>query len=328
GTIIQFEDFGNRNAFTLLNRWKDRIRCFNDDIQGTAAVTLAGLFSAVRMAGTRLEDNRILFLGAGEAGLGTGDLIAHALMARGVPEAEARRVSWFVDSKGLVVRSRTDLNHEKQAFAHEGPAVRTLAEAIDVVKPTAIVGVSGQTGAFTPAILDRMGALNRHPIIFALSNPTSKAECTADQAWVATGGRAIFASGSPFPASTIDGRTLVPSQCNNAYIFPGVGLGVIASGARRIDERLFITAAEALAGLCGPGDFADGRILPPLSRIREVSRVVARAVAEEAWRTGTAEQVRPGDPAALIDRLMWDPAYTDYANGGVATRCRAQAAPG
>jgi malate dehydrogenase (oxaloacetate-decarboxylating)(NADP+) len=328
GTIIQFEDFGNRNAFKLLDRWKDRIRCFNDDIQGTAAVTLAGLLSAVRMAGTRLEDSRILFLGAGEAGLGTGDLIAHALMARGVPAAEARRVSWFVDSKGLVVRSRTDLNHEKQAFAHEGPAVKTLAEAIEVVKPTAIVGVSGQPATFTQAILDRMGELNRHPIVFALSNPTSKAECTAEQAWMATGGRAIFASGSPFPNCTIDGRTLIPSQCNNAYIFPGVGLGVIASGARRIDERLFITAAEALAGLCGPGDFAEGRILPPLSRIREVSRVVARAVAEEAWRNGTADQVRPEDPAALIDRLMWDPAYPLYAGAGTAPQCRAKAAAG
>ncbi len=312
GAIIQFEDFGNRNAFRKLSQWRDKICCFNDDIQGTAAVTLAGLLSALRSGGESLLSQRILFLGAGEAGLGAGQLITRMLVQQGAEPAQARRTCWFVDSKGLVVASRRDLNHEKQEFAHDGPSVASLAEAVEVIRPTAIIGVSGQSGAFTPQILARMGELNAHPIILALSNPTSKAVCTAELAWTATGGRAIFASGSPFPPAMIDGRRMIPAQCNNAYIFPGLGLGVIASGARRIDERLFIASANALAGCTGPGDLAEARILPPLTEIRRVSRVVALAVAEAAWEYGLATQVRPEDPAALIEKLMWDPVYPVY----------------
>jgi len=309
---LQFEDFGNANAFSLLHRYQDRICTFNDDIQGTAGVTLAGLYSAARVCGTKLTDMRILFNGAGEAGIGIGDLIVSALVSEGVPEADARRQCWFVDSKGLVVESRTDLVEHKLRFAHDHAPVADLAAAVTALKPHALVGVSGMAGAFTEPVVQAMGRLNQRPIIFALSNPTSKSECTAEQAYTWTKGRAIFASGSPFAPVTFEGRTYVSGQGNNSYIFPGVGLGVIASQASRVTNEMFFVAAKTLASLVTEKDLEIGRVYPDLTRIREVSTAIAVAVAETAFKRGFARQIRPANMVAHVKAQMYQPDYENY----------------
>ncbi len=309
---LQFEDFGNANAFALLHRYQDRICTFNDDIQGTAGVTLAGLYSAARLSGVKLTDLRILFYGAGEAGIGIGDLIVDALMAEGVSAEAARRQCWFVDSKGLVVKSRTDLVQHKLRFAHDHAPVRELGAAVEDLKPHALIGVSGMAGAFTKPVVQAMGRLNPRPIIFALSNPTSKSECTAEQAYTWTDGRAIFASGSPFPPVTLGKHTFVSGQGNNSYIFPGVGLGVIASKASRVTNEMFLVAARSLAGLVTEDDLAIGRVYPALTRIREVSSAIALAVAETAFKRGFARQIRPADLSVHIKAHMYQPDYENY----------------
>jgi len=309
-TCLQFEDFGNANAFALLHRYQDRVCTFNDDIQGTAGVCLAGLYSAARLSGRPLKDLRILFYGAGEAGIGIGDLIVDALVAEGVPVEAARRQCWFVDSKGLVVKSRPDLVEHKLRFAHDHAPVRELGAAIEALKPHALIGVSGMAAAFTEPVVRAMARLNPRPIIFALSNPTSKSECTAEQAYTWSDGRAIFASGSPFAPVTLAGRTYVSGQGNNSYIFPGVGLGVIASESSRVTNEMFLAAARALAGLVSEEDLALGRVYPALTRIREVSAAIALAVAESAYARGFARQVRPADLRAHIQAQMYVPEYT------------------
>jgi malate dehydrogenase (oxaloacetate-decarboxylating)(NADP+) len=309
---LQFEDFGNANAFALLHRYEDRVCCFNDDIQGTASVTLAGLCSAARLSGVKLRDMRILFYGAGEAGIGIGDLVVDALKAEGIGEPAARRQCWFVDSKGLVVQSRTDLVSHKLRFAHEHPPVQDLGAAIEAIKPHALIGVSGMAAAFTEDVVRAMGRINPRPVVFALSNPTSKAECTAEQAYTWTGGRAIFASGSPFAPVTLDGQVHVPGQGNNAYIFPGVGLGILASQSTRVTNEMFLVAAQTLAGLVTPKDLAQGRVYPELARIREVSAAIAIAVAGNAFDRGLTRQIRPDDLAALVRECMYQPDYENY----------------
>jgi malate dehydrogenase (oxaloacetate-decarboxylating)(NADP+) len=309
---LQFEDFGNANAFALLHRYQDRICTFNDDIQGTAGVTLAGLYSAARLSGVPLAGQRIVFYGAGEAGIGIGDLIVEALVAEGVSLEAARRQCWFVDTKGLVVRSRTDLVEHKLRFAHDHAPVRELGAVIEELKPHALIGVSGQAAAFTQPVVQAMGRLNPRPIVFALSNPTSKSECTAEQAYTWTDGRAIFASGSPFPPCTLGGRTFVSGQGNNSYIFPGVGLGVLASQSSRVTNEMFLVAARALAGLVTADDLALGRVYPALDRIREVSAAIALEVAETAFARGFARQIRPADLAAHIRGSMYQPKYAEY----------------
>ena len=309
---IQLEDFGNSNAFRLLHRYRNRACTFDDDIQGTAAVTLAGMYSALRITGNKLTDHKFLFLGAGEAGIGIGDLIVTGLTAEGMPEAEAKRRCWFVDSKGLVVKSRTDLVEHKLPYAHDHAPVSDFLQAIESLKPTAIVGVSGMPRTFTKPIVEAMARLNPHPIVFALSNPTSKAECTAEEAYTWSEGRAVYASGSPFPPVTYKGKTFVPGQGNNAYIFPGVGLGVIASEATRVTDEMFFVAARKLADLVTKDDLAQGRIFPSLTRIREVSSVIATAVAEVTFHRGLTTMNRPADLSAHIKAQMYDPKYEEY----------------
>jgi malate dehydrogenase (oxaloacetate-decarboxylating)(NADP+) len=309
---IQFEDFGNANAFRLLHKYRDRACTFNDDIQGTAGVTLAGLLSSERLTGLPLAQQRILFLGAGEAGIGIGDLIVEALKLQGVPEPVARQQCWFVDSKGLVVRSRTDLVEHKRRFAHDHAPLTTLLEAVETLKPTALVGVSGMPQTFTEPVVRAMAKLNRQPVIFALSNPTSQAECTAEQCYTWTEGRGIFASGSPFAPVTFNGVLHVPGQGNNSYIFPGVGLGVIASESTRVTDEMFYLAARTLADLVTEDDLRIGRLYPDLKRIREVSLAIATAVAESAFRRGLTRMLRPTDLAAHVRATMFDPTYPDY----------------
>jgi len=309
GVLVQFEDFGNSNAFRLLARYRDQACTFNDDIQGTGSVALAGVLSALHLTGGKLSDQRVLFLGAGEAGIGIAENIVNVLVETGLTPEEARKRCWFVDSKGLIVKSRTDLSAHKQHYAHDHAPCIDLFSAVKSLKPTMLIGVSGQPKTFTQEIVKAMGSLNQRPVIFALSNPTSKAECTAEEAYNWTEGRAVFASGSPFAPVTIGGKTLVPGQGNNAYIFPGVGLGIVSTGARRVTESMFIAAARTLASLIRENELAEGRVYPSLKRIHEVSLAIAIAVAEEVITKKLNSQPRPADLPAYIKSQMFKPEY-------------------
>jgi malate dehydrogenase (oxaloacetate-decarboxylating)(NADP+) len=311
--LLQWEDFGNTNAFRLLAQYRGRLPSFNDDIQGTAAVALAGLLASLRITGRRLRDEKLLFLGAGEASTGIAGLFVTAACAEGLAEAEARSRCWFVDTHGLLVRNRPGpVPEHKAPFAHDHPHLATLAEALEVVRPTALIGASGVPRTFTQEIVRRMADFNERPVIFALSNPTSRAECTAEDAYRWTDGRAIFASGSPFPPVTLGGRTFVPGQGNNVYIFPGVGLGVLTSEAREVTDHVFLTAARTLASLVSADDIAAGRLYPALAKIREVSVAIATAVAGEVHRAGLAARPPPNDIEADIRDRMFVPVYDSY----------------
>ena len=311
--LVQWEDFGNTTAFHVLKRYRSRLPSFNDDIQGTAAVALAGVIGALRLTKSTLAQQKILFLGAGEAGTGIADLFITAAQAEGLSEAEARARCWFVDSKGLLVKNRGDvLAAHKVPYAHDHPFIATLAEAVKVLKPTALIGVSGMPKAFTQEIVTTMAKLNERPIIFALSNPTSKAECTAEQAYAWSAGRAIFASGSPFDPVELNGHRHVPGQGNNIYIFPGVGLGALACEAREVTDEMFLIAAQTLAGLVGPEDLAVGRVYPSLTKVREVSLQIAAAVADVAYKAKLAARRRPKDLVADIRGRMFEPVYREY----------------
>lgn len=312
GVVIQFEDFANANAFRLLHAYRDRICAFNDDIQGTAGVVLAGLLSALRITRAKLVDQKFLFLGAGEAAAGICDLVVSALVEEGLTPDEARRRCWLVDSHGLVVKSRSELAAHKVPYAHEQPFIRDFLSAVDALKPTAIVGVAAVAKTFTQPVLQAMARNNERPIVFALSNPTSKAECTAEEAYQWTNGRAIFACGSPFAPVTLQGHTFVPRQGNNSYIFPGVGLGTIACGARRVTDEMFSAAARALAHQVTETDIAQGSLYPALARVREVSAHIATAVAEVAYDRGLATEPQPADLFAHISEQMYDPHYRSY----------------
>jgi len=310
--LVQFEDFANTNAFRLLSRYRDRLCTFNDDIQGTGAVALAGLYSALRITHGNLAEQAVLFLGAGEAATGIAGLIVAAMVGEGLAGDEARRHCWLVDSGGLVVKSRSGLAAHKLPYAHDRAPLPDFLAAVEALRPTAIVGVSGQPGAFSRPVLEAMARLNHRPVVFALSNPTSKAECTAQQAYAWTGGRAIFAGGSPFAPVTLDGKTYVPGQGNNAYIFPGVGLGAVACGARIVTDELFSAAAKALAHEVSEADLERGLIYPPLAAIRRVSEAIAVAVAEVVYQRGLATQPRPDDLLAHIQSQMYLPHYQSY----------------
>jgi malate dehydrogenase (oxaloacetate-decarboxylating)(NADP+) len=313
GVVIQFEDFANHNAFRLLEKYRDRICTFNDDIQGTAAVAVAGILSALRVTGGPLDRQRILFLGAGEAATGIADLAVAAMVAGGADPAVARRCCWLFDSKGLVVAGRrADLAHHKLPYAHEHAAHVDLIGAIHALEPTTLIGVSATAGAFTKPVVEAMTRLNARPIVFALSNPTSKSECTAEQAYAWSGGNALFASGSPFDAVTIGSRRWVPRQGNNSYIFPGVGLGAIAVRARRVTDEMFLAAAQALAAQVTGADLEQGSLYPPLAQVRPVSLQIALAVAEVAFAQGHAGIERPADLLAHVRSCVYEPDYPRY----------------
>ena len=307
--MVQFEDFANLNAFRLLHKYRNAYCTFNDDIQGTAAVTLAGIYSSLRLTGGKLSEQKLLFLGAGEAGIGIADLIVSAMMDEGLSEAEAKQRCWFVDSRGLVESTRTDLAEHKLPYAHEFAAQPDLLSAVKALQPTGIIGVSGRGQMFTQPIVEKMAELNERPIVFALSNPTSNSECTAEEAYTWSDGRAIFASGSPFDPVEYKGKTYVPGQGNNSYIFPGVGLGVVAVKARHVPDEMFMAAARTLAQLVTEEDLAKGRVYPSLKRIREVSGAIGTAVAEVAFAKNLASVARPNDLPAYIEGQMFQPVY-------------------
>mmetsp|Transcript_6484 Transcript_6484/g.9940 ORF Transcript_6484/g.9940 Transcript_6484/m.9940 type:complete len:510 (-) Transcript_6484:359-1888(-) len=277
--LVQFEDFGNTNAFRILEKYRRVQPCFNDDIQGTACVALAGLLSGLRATGQDLTEQRVLFLGAGEAGVGIGELIAMALEKKGLSHADAMQRCYFMDSKGLVCKSRQDLQPHKVAFAHDVPFQADLVSAIRAIRPTILVGVSTLASAFTEEVVKLMAELNPRPIIMPLSNPTSKAECTFEQAVSWTDGKVVFASGSPFPPLQHGGRTLYPAQANNAYVFPALGHAAVLAGAAEVSDDVFLAAAESLSTMTTAAELEEGKLFPDFNSIQHVSAEITAQVA-------------------------------------------------
>ena len=304
--LIQFEDFLTPNAYALLNKYRHQVLCFNDDIQGTAAVALAGVYASTRVTGRPFKDLRIMFLGAGSAATGIADLMVSALVDEGLSPDEARQRLWFVDVKGLVVKGRTDLMSHNLPYAHDH-APLGFVEAVDAIKPHVLIGATGAPGTFTQPVIERMCAHNERPVLFALSNPTSKAECTAEQAYTWSQGKAVFASGSPFGAVTYQGREFRPGQGNNAYVFPGIGLGAVVCRARVIPDDFFLAAARTLAGLVKQADLDRGSLYPPLREIRRISLAIAVSVAEKAYEMRLARAKRPARLKQAIAGFMYEP---------------------
>uniref|UniRef100_A0A7N0ZXF9 Malic enzyme n=2 Tax=Kalanchoe fedtschenkoi TaxID=63787 RepID=A0A7N0ZXF9_KALFE len=313
--LIQFEDFANHNAFELLGRYKNTHLVFNDDIQGTAAVVLAGLVAALKQLSRNLVDQTFLFLGAGEAGTGMAELIALEMSKQGnTSVAEARKRIWLVDSKGLIVESRMEsLQEFKKPWAHDHEPIEELLDAVKAIKPTVLIGSSGVGRTFTKEVIEAMTAVNEKPVIMALSNPTSQSECTAEEAYTWSQGRAIFASGSPFDPVQINGKVFVPGQANNAYIFPGLGLGLVISGAIRVHDQMLLVAAEELGGQVSGENFNKGMIYPPFSKIRDISAHIAAKVAAKAYELGVATRLpQPTDLIKYAKSCMYSPVYRNY----------------
>ncbi|KAJ0256510.1 Malic enzyme [Hirschfeldia incana] len=313
--VIQFEDFANHNAFDLLAKYGTTHLVFNDDIQGTASVVLAGLIGALRFVGGSLANHRFLFLGAGEAGTGIAELIALEISKKcQIPLEEARKNIWLVDSKGLIVSSRKEsIQHFKKPWAHDHKPIKELADAVKAIKPTVLIGTSGVGQTFTQEVVETMAELNEKPIILSLSNPTSQSECTAEQAYTWSKGRAIFASGSPFPPVEYEGKTFVPGQANNAYIFPGFGLGLIMSGTIRVHDDMLLAASEALAEQLMEEHYEKGMIFPPFRNIRKISARIAAKVAAKAYELGLATRLpQPKELEKCAESSMYSPSYHSY----------------
>jgi malic enzyme len=318
--LLQWEDFKKNNAFRLLERYRDRITSFNDDIQGTAAVTLAGILSALRVTGQPLREQRLLMVGAGAAGVGIGRLVRSALLAEGLTEAESRERLVFVDSEGLVCEGRPNLDAHKKEFALPRaklaefglvkPLPKTLEKIVQVIRPTVLIGTTGTPGDFTPAVLRTMATHCERPIIFPLSNPTSKAECTPTEAMQNSDGRALVATGSPFEPVVVNGRPQVIGQCNNCFVFPGIGLGVMLSEASRVGDSLFLAAARALAEFAGT-NATGGSLFPSLKDLRAVSRLVAFRVAQTARDEGVGRTLDDEAIQAELNEWIWTPEYPD-----------------
>jgi len=306
---IQWEDFANINAVPILARYRDKICTYNDDIQGTAGIALAGIFAALRITKQKLADQRILFLGGGSAATGIAELICRAMAMEGMDIDEARHRNALFDINGLLVASRTDLADFQKPFAKDRAPVSTFVEAVKAIKPTGIIGVSTVPKLFTREVIEAMAEINERPIIFPYSNPTSRSECTAEEAYRWSGGRAVFASGSPFPPVEIGGRRFVPGQGNNVYIFPAMGMAVFATEATRVTEEMFIVAAKAVAEQVTQENLAMGLIYPPQSHILEASLHVAQRVAAYIFDQGLARVPRPDDIGALIRSCAYRPAY-------------------
>jgi len=308
---IQWEDFANVNAVPILERYRDRICTFNDDIQGTAGVALAGIFAALRITKGRLTDQRFLFLGAGSAATGIAELVSQAMALEGLDIDAARARSALFDSKGLIVTSRNNVADFQRPFAIDHEPVLSFADGVNALRPTAIIGVSTMPKLFNRQVIEAMADINKRPIIFPYSNPTSRSECTAEEAYRWSDGRAIFASGSPFPPVEIGGRRLVPGQGNNVYIFPAMGMAVFATEARRVTDEMFIVAAKAVAEQVTEENLATGLIYPPQSRIFETSLYVAERVAACIFDRDLARVPRPKDIAGFVRERAYRPVYPE-----------------
>lgn len=306
---IQWEDFANINAVPILARYKDRTCTYNDDIQGTAAVALAGIYGALRISGGKLTEQTFLFLGGGSAATGIAELISEAMVLEGLSIDQARARNWLFDVNGLMVNSRSDVADFQKPFAHDHAAVSTFVDAIEQIRPTAIIGVSTVPKLFNQSVIEAMARINERPIIFPYSNPTSRSECTAEEAYKWSKGKAIFASGSPFPPVTLGDKTFVPGQGNNVYIFPAMGMAVLATEATRVTEDMFIVAAKAVAELVTQEDLDKGLIYPPQHDIRAAELHTAVRIAERIYENGLARVPRPDDLAAHIEQMAYLPAY-------------------
>ncbi|KAL8102465.1 hypothetical protein AgCh_027092 [Apium graveolens] len=313
--LVQFEDFANHNAFELLSKYSTTHLVFNDDIQGTASVVLSGIVSSLKLIGGMLADHTFLFLGAGEAGTGIAELIALEMSKQTkIHLEETRKKIWLVDSKGLIVSHRKEsLQHFKKPWAHEHEPCTTLIDAVKAIKPTVLIGTSGQGKTFTKEVVEAMASFNKKPLIMALSNPTSQAECTAEEAYNWSEGRAVFASGSPFDPVKYNNQLYIPGQANNAYIFPGLGLGLVMSGAIRMHDEMLLAASEALACQVTQEHYDKGMTFPPFSNIRTISANIAAKVAAKAYDLGLATRLpRPEDLVKFAESCMYSPNYRIY----------------
>jgi malate dehydrogenase (oxaloacetate-decarboxylating)(NADP+) len=308
---IQWEDFANINAVPILSRYRDKICTFNDDIQGTAGVALAGIFAALRISKGRLTEQRFLFLGGGSAATGIAELISQAMALEGLDIAEARARNALFDINGLMAKSRTDLADFQKPFAVDHAPIATFVDAVKALRPTGIIGVSTVPKLFSQRVIETMAEINERPIIFPYSNPTSRSECTAEEAYRWSKGRAIFASGSPFPPVEIGGRTFVPGQGNNVYIFPAMGMAVLATEATRVTEEMFIVAAKAVAEQVTEENLSIGLIYPPQSRMLDASLHVAKRVAAYIFDKGLARVPPPNDIEAFIRERAYRPVYPE-----------------
>ena len=309
GCCIHFEDWKGTDAIRMLKRYTDRVLCYNDDIQGTASVSLAGLTTALQIIEKPLTEQRILFLGAGSAGIGIANLVAAAMQMKGLSlEAARSRISMF-DIDGLLEPSRADLSPDQKVYAHKTAPSKDLVATIERLKPTVLIGVSTKGGAFTQKVVETMSRLNERPIIFALSNPTNKAECSAEQAYTWSNGRALFAAGVQFPDVTLNGRTFHPGQANNFYIYPAVGLATYVARPRQITDACFIVAALASADQVGPDLRAKGMLFPSQADILETEVTTATRVAEYMFEQGLAQVERPRDIRAWIEGQLYEPQY-------------------
>ena len=328
--LLQWEDFAKQNAAPLLKRYRDRLCTFNDDIQGTGAVTVAGLLAAMKLTRTTLGKQRIVILGAGSSAIGICDQIMATMLHAGYSEDEAKQSLWLVDSKGLVHKERYQLEASKRKYAQpieriakwqlSDPSNLTLSEVVKNVHPTVLIGTSAQPGAFSEDIIREMAAHVERPVVFPISNPTSKSEATPADLLEWTDGRALVATGSPFPPVNRAGRSIRIGQCNNAFIFPGLGLGVIASGAQRVTDGMFVVAARVLSE-CSPAmNDPDAPLYPPLECVREISRKVALAVGVEAQRVGVARPTCFEELEHHVTNKMWNPRYVPLRR--VVSKCQ------
>lgn len=308
---IQFEDFAFAHAAPILAKYRNDISCFNDDIQGTAAVALAGVSAALRITKDKLTDQRFLFFGAGTAGAGIADLLVKAMVMQGLSEAEARQRCWLYDINGLLQSERTDLANFQQPFAHKHTPINSFVNAIQEIKPTAIIGVSTVGKAFNQEVIEAMAAINERPIIFPYSNPTDHSECTAEEAYQWSDGRAIFASGSPFPPVHYKDKIFMPGQGNNVYIFPAMGMAIYATAAKRVTDEMFIVAAQALSEQVTQTYLDVGLIYPPQKDILSVSLQVAAKVAEYIFDNNFARVERPTNIKAYIQAKTYSPEYVE-----------------
>jgi malate dehydrogenase (oxaloacetate-decarboxylating)(NADP+) len=306
---VQFEDWAGVDAVRLLARYRERICSFNDDIQGTAAVALAGILGALRITGGKLSEQTFLFLGAGSAGIGIADLLTETIALEGIPREKARTHSWLFDVKGLLESSRNDLADFQKPYAHPHVPVKNFVDAIESIKPTAIIGVSTVAKAFNERVIKAMARINQRPIIFPYSNPTSHSECTAEEAYRWSEGRAVFASGSPFPPVRFGDRTLVPGQGNNVYIFPAIGMAVYATRAKLITDEIFIAAARAVAEQVTKAELDVGLIYPPQSEILKTELHAAQRVAEVIFTRGFARVPKPSNIGSFIQSEAYKPEY-------------------
>jgi malate dehydrogenase (oxaloacetate-decarboxylating)(NADP+) len=311
GCCIHFEDWKGTDAIRMLKRYVDKVLCYNDDIQGTASVTLAGLTTALQIIDAQLIEQRVLFLGAGSAAIGIANLIGSAMQMKGLSrDAALGRISMF-DIDGLLEPSRSGLSKEQAVYAHKAPPSKDLVETIERLKPTILIGVSTKGGAFTQHVVETMSRLNERPIIFALSNPTDKAECSAEQAYTWSKGKALYAAGVQFRDVTLNGHTFHPGQANNFYIYPAIGLATYAARPRRLPDACFIAAAQASADQVGPDLRAKGMLFPSQDNILETEITTATRIAEFMFDQGLAQAKRPRDTRTWIEGHLYRPVYPE-----------------